>query len=69
MLGVTHEKAVSLLTSRPDITIVVQRDIASPLTSPTRSSVAESSPRHVSPEKPHSPTRSVVNASTIGNLF
>jgi len=67
VLGVTHEQAVSLLKGQPDIKIVVQRDIASPASSPDRSSFSGSSPQHVPAEKPQSPTRSGENAAPTGS--
>jgi len=69
VLGVTHEKAVSLLTSRPDITIVVQRDVVSPSSSPDRSSYSSASPRHVMPERPKSPTRPGISVAPAGKLY
>jgi len=68
VLGVTHEKAVSLLKSQTDVAVVVQRVITSPSTSPDRSSYSGSSPRHVTPEKPSTPTtRSFINTAPAGN--
>ena len=67
MLGVTHERAVSLLKSQSHVAIVVQRDIASPTTSPDRSSYSGSSPRHVTPDKPSSPLRPAVNVAPTGS--
>ena len=68
VVGVTHEEAVSLLrSSHSNVTIVVQRDVASPTTSPDRSSFSGSSPQHVIPEKPTSPVRAVINPAAAGN--
>ena len=68
VLGVSHEKAVSLLRSRADITIVVQRDVASPSTSLDQSSLSTSSPRRVTLEKPQSPMRPDVNTASTGSI-
>jgi len=69
VLGVTHDKVVTLLKSRADVTIVVQRDFPSPSSSPNRSSFSGSSPQHKTPEKPEIPVRSVVNPSPTGIIF
>ena len=69
VLGVTHDKVVTLLKSRADVTIVVQRDFPSPSSSPDRSSsFSGSSPQHKTPEKPESPVRSIVNPSPAGKI-
>jgi len=61
VLGETHERTVSLLKGQPSVAIVVQRDFASPTTSPDRSSYSGSSAQRVTPEKPRSPARPAVN--------
>jgi len=61
VLGETHERTVSLLKGQPSVAIVVQRDFASPTTSPDRSSYSGSSTQRVTPEKPRSPARPAVN--------
>jgi len=68
MLGVTHDKAVSLLRAQSSaVSIVVQRDFPSLSSSPDRSSFSGSSPRQVTAEKPTSPSRSGANATVTCN--